>query len=100
MSVHHVVRPQNKVRDQQKSRRRVCGQTPPKCESRPIKSQLTWLSSFHHTSLHHRILVALAHFLPPTTTTLTRVYSNGSQTCFHCRQSSRLNCLQGSCQVH
>jgi hypothetical protein len=51
----------NKVRDQQRTRRRVCGQnqTPPKCVSRPIKSPFTRLSPFPYTSLCYRILAAL-----------------------------------------
>lgn len=49
----------NKVRDQQRTRRRVCGQTPPKRVSRLIKSPWTRLSPFPYTSLCYRILAAL-----------------------------------------
>ena len=43
----------NKVRDQQRTRRRVCGQTPPKCLSRLIKRPV---HSSHTVPLHLSLL--------------------------------------------
>ena len=51
----------NKVRDQQRTRRRVCGQTHPKCLSRLIKGSFTRLLPFPYTFLCYRIFAALKH---------------------------------------